>query len=888
MRIFLEGNQDLAKWHLPVAEAKFKAFVERCKESGLKQDRFTFVFSEDGTTVYGQYYFGQESLQVYAPEKEVVIKEKSKDDLSVEVYQKTFYVNTSKGYYWVTVRYVDGVPEVKLTKFTAVKPSADGLSFDWVYPGFGLRAAGMIAGNFSDSADGRYVLSQNGGVMAGKRKEKGTVISTAIIDPASRINIVENIAFEHVFVLMLNHHQTPEVRHITVSHLNGDFIVERKYLSLEMSIEGETNIPTQNLQANPCWVHRKCTGSYFSPNKTIGYHVDIGTDDAFWGNISALGGGLQDKLDNTGGAGEPLFNHSKDLYRMVPFAAAPLSVEGSVVSFIVCTPTMLFDDNPANSKKCWGGYGLTQTWASCVDYMGDFNRWMLAPRLVKCDWDISTGEKTFKDFMAYRNANNEVVELLSWDGDFRGKFILDAKYECSTKFYEKFETVESEYCDWDEEISGNCDPQGDPIGFTGVAAKSFAVMEHWVYYSREILKNSKKIYFTFGTVPPDPYQPNDINGFCFMFDGLWHLDIGVHWSTGVNTGNQCGLMSMPLTGQTPGEKVWFVMCGGGDPQWIIENGSEYTRNLNVTRSLGLHMVPGVYGPYEALSFEAEVPESLAAPRDPEVCVGGIRYISEQVPGEIVECERRIMSRPCICAGNGMAWGQYASLGLDGVYPLYFSGGCPPFRWSTSGATLKDYAGNRLTSKQLEETRSVYAHTDKCRAKVSVTDACMSNIKKEATMPGGYTVSGPAGMQNKTSAYFSTNLPGPVYYSGHLQVISQSGGTFLLYAPEGSGTYLLTFTGKCGVVATKSVSVSNDPCAYGIPIGQGAWPGVNAVVTSGSAVYVIGPFINNFCIGVSNTPGSWGGPINTADIGPHFDHWISPGCADRYSYTQICP
>ena len=83
-RIFLQGNEDVARWHLPVVLSKFKAFVSRCKDVGLKQDRFTMTFEEDGTVVFGQYFYGEESIQIYSPMRNIVIKEKSINDLSLK------------------------------------------------------------------------------------------------------------------------------------------------------------------------------------------------------------------------------------------------------------------------------------------------------------------------------------------------------------------------------------------------------------------------------------------------------------------------------------------------------------------------------------------------------------------------------------------------------------------------------------------------------------------------------------------------------------------------------------------------------------------------------------------------------------------------------------
>lgn len=806
MRIFLYGNKERAKWHLPVVEAKFRSFVMGCKARGLKQDRFTLRFEEDGTTVFGQYYYGSESIQIYSPGTTKVVKEKSKDDLSVEPTPKTFWVNTTKGYYWVEVRYTDGVPKVILTSFVAKKVSEDGLSDEFVYPGMGLTTPGMIAGCFEDNEEGRYTLSQNGGVMSGVGEEKGTIISTSITNGDSRISVVDNTSFSHQFVIMQNSAQTVEVRYLTIDWSQGVIGVERFYCSANMSFEGET-IPTSNLLPNPCWVHRKCTGSYFSPNKTIGYHVDIGTDDGFWGNIFALGGGLQDKLDNTGGAGESLFNHTPDLYRIVQFMSMPVSVEEDKVVFIACCPTMIYYNNPeGDDRKCWGGYGLTQSWAGCVDYMGDFDVWMLAPRLVKCTWNMSSGVKEFQDFRTYSNIAKEEIAVESWDNSFSAKIIIDESYSCDTKFYEKMETEEVDYCTWDEEISGSCDIYGDPVGYSGTAAKRWAVLEHWSRYTRENIKNTRKIFFLFGDESAREYDPGSMHGFYFMFDGLWHLDIGVHWSTAKTTGNSCGLISSPLAGQNPGELVYFKLCGGVN-EWVAENGHEYVEDLEVVAPLGYHIMPDSSsdGVGEYLGFIARVPESLDAPVPPRVLLGGVEYSAEGIEGEIVSCERKIMSRPCIC--TEVVWGPYATFGVSGVYHLYFTGGCPPFEWHISNGVLKDYYGNKLTKEQLEQARSVYAHTEDCYASVSMTDACMGNLKKTASSSVTGSISGPAEMEAGSQAWFYHNLGVDAVYSGSLTLVSQSGNAFLLKAPDGGrGVFDVSAYGSCGESVSTSVFV----------------------------------------------------------------------------------
>jgi hypothetical protein len=828
VNIFISGNEERAKWHLPVVEAKFRSFVLNCQRRGLKQNSFQLNFEEDGTVAEGQYHYGTGSIQIYSPGKITTIQEESKDDLSVEVEPKTFWINTSKGYYWVEVRYTDGVPRVILTPFTAQTPSDDGLSVEWVYPGMELNAPGMLSGCFEDNSKFRYVVSQGGAVFTGEGEEKGTVISTEIIASSSRLTIDSNVGYSHRFILMTSDAKTTEARHLFVEYVNGEITVERRYLSAVMAYEGE-GILQSSLLPNPCWVHRKCTGSYFSPNKTIGYHVDIGTDDDFWGNISALDGGLQDKLDNTAGFPEPVFNHTRDLYRFAPFLSTPISVSGDTVELVVCCPTMIYYNDPEeNDKKCWGGYGITQTWASCVDYRNDFDAWMLAPRFIKCVWNTKSGEKEFSDFIT--TTSQSFVELVfnSWDDKFSASTVLEQQYSCDTKYHNIMEENEVDYCTWDEEITGNCDPGFDPVGYSAVVAKRWSVNEYWSYYTRENIKNIKNFSFSFGGKVITKYDLANFSGYYFLFDGLWHLDIGVHWSTAANTGNSCGIISTPLAGQSPGELVYFRICGSNQ-DWIAENGIEYVQNLNVITPLGYHIVPdgSSDGVGEHLCFIAEVPEELDAPTPPKVCIGGIRYPAQDIEGETVECERKIMSRPCSC--SEIYWGPYANLGLNGVYHLYFAGGCPPFEWYGNNVTFKDFRGNKLSKETLEQTRSVYAHTGNCYASVSVTDACMGNLKKSASLDITAVVTGPISLKAGTQAAYYHNLGANASYHGTLEVVSVFSNGAVLLMPAGASNganYTVRFSGECGLTA--SITVTAWACVYDV-IEPCAWPGVGARV-----------------------------------------------------------
>ena len=139
MRVFLSGNEDVARWHLPVAQSKVAAFADECRKQGLKQNRFTFLFKETGAMVEAQYAFGQVAMQIHAPFIPLVEESMEEQEEQI-VHPKTFWVNTTQGYFWVEVRYTDGVPQVILSPFTAV------VGDEFVYPGMALTAPGMISG----------------------------------------------------------------------------------------------------------------------------------------------------------------------------------------------------------------------------------------------------------------------------------------------------------------------------------------------------------------------------------------------------------------------------------------------------------------------------------------------------------------------------------------------------------------------------------------------------------------------------------------------------------------------------------------------------------------------------------------------------------------------
>lgn len=788
MRIFLSGNEEVAKWHLPVAQSKVAAFADECRKSGLKQNRFTFLFKESGATVEAQYAFGQVAMQIHAPFIPMV-EEEPEEQARVEVGPKTFWVNTAQGYFWVEVRYVDGAPSVILTSFEAM------VGDEFVYPGMALAAPGMISGCFDDSPETRYVLAQNGGVLTGVDEEKGTIKSTAIIDNASRITVVQNSGESHDFVIIQNvFGQSAEIRRLSILMSEGEFVIDRKYASIDMAYEGESNIYVTNLLPNPTWIHRKCFGSYFSPNKTIGYHVDIGTDDGFLGNLQSVYGA--DLLDNTGGFDESLFNHTADLYRLAGLLAFPVSISGETINFLLVAPTMGFTDDAADSKKCWGGYGLTQSWAGCVDYQQDTNSWLLSPRLVVVSVNLSTGEKTFAD-PALSSIYAETADILSWDGKFGGSVVYEGEYSCDTDFYSDMTTKEADsQCSWTESCTWTCDTN-DP-GSTGECPKGWTPYSHWEYFSRENLRNSKRMYFLFGKDTPLPQAPQNMNGFYFLFDGMWHLDIGVFWTTSRIEGDYCGLCMYPYGSQDPGENVVFSLQGA-DVSQVQTTGHEFVENMEIVTPLGWVSWP-LGG--TTFGFVAKVPEEYEAPHDPVMMIGGIEYQSGDVDGEVVRCQRALMSSPCVCAGNELYLDEYSAFELGATGTVQILDGCEPFEWSAQNAKFNGKSYEMTTQR----TFSVVVDDD-CSASISVKDACGTTVSMSAAYSVAGTVSGPAVLEQGESDTFTHNLEDAVY-TGTLTLIEQSGNSAVLEMPESASygsTYTASWEGKCGTVATMNVS-----------------------------------------------------------------------------------
>lgn len=798
MRIFLSGNEEAARWHLPIAQAKVNEFAARTEKSGFNQNTFTFLFEDTGTRVTAQYSFGQVSMQIHSPS--LVTEEEGVEEEIFETQPKTFYVNTTQGYFWVEVRYVNGVPAVILTPFTATVTAEDGITKEFVYPGFALNAPGMIAGCFNDEPAARYVLAQNGGVMSGEGEDKGTINSTPIIAATSRITVIENSVEVHDYVLMENGGgKAAEIRRVEVSAVDGVFDIQRLYSSVDMMYEAMGSLSPAVLHPNPAWVHRKCNGSYFSPNKTIGYHADIGTDDDFLGNVDPSTG--TDMLDNAAGFEEPAFNHTEDLYRLASLFSFPSRITEGVVEVVLVSPTMAFNDNPLNSKKCWGGYGLTQSEAGCVDYMPDFNSWLLSPRFVRVSINMRTGEKTFLD-MATVGSSSFEFRCTSWDGEFSAVFAFDATNACDTELYDDGKVTEDAalQCAWKETCTDTCYLE-DP-GSIGTCPRGWTPRSHWKYFSREDLRIVKHAYFLFGSESPSPQNPSAMSGFYFLFDGLWHLDIGVHWVSSTVVGNHCGLCMSPLGSQVPGQNVVFAL-NGVDNEWALAHGREFVEDMEIVTPLGYVTWPAGG---TVVGFVAKVPDEFASPHDPVLMIGGIEFPSQDVPGETLRCQRAIMSSPCICDDNTMVLDEYSSFQIGQSAWVQVLGGCPPYEISLDNANI-----DNKTYLLTQAPANLVVVEDECAASILVKDACGTEIELTDEYYVDGVVTGPTKLAAGETAFYGHNLGPSAVYTGDL-VVSEMGddGAILQMPEDAEGNYTVSWSGRCEITASMTVRVKLCP------------------------------------------------------------------------------
>lgn len=69
MRLFLSGNEEVARQHLPVVQSKAEAFAALTEKRGLKQNAFYMNFDDTGARAVVSYCYGQLNVGISAPFK---------------------------------------------------------------------------------------------------------------------------------------------------------------------------------------------------------------------------------------------------------------------------------------------------------------------------------------------------------------------------------------------------------------------------------------------------------------------------------------------------------------------------------------------------------------------------------------------------------------------------------------------------------------------------------------------------------------------------------------------------------------------------------------------------------------------------------------------------
>lgn len=781
MRLFVSGDEEICRLHLPIAQAKVREFAVRCEKAGLKQNTYTFLFEDTGVSVRAQYAFGQLAMQLHAPT--FVSEEETEEEDVLTACPKTFFIETVNGYFWVEVgRNDDGDAVVTLTPFTAkVRSEEDPSIEEFVYPAMGSQTAGMCAGVLDDQ---RYVVTQKAALFDGVCQEKGTIRLPATSE-SGRLTVVDAAnEYQHDYLVVSGNHSARSIHRLTVTKPQDapSVDVQMTYAEVDTLLAATSGALNQMmLQPNPAWIHRKCFGSYFSPQKTIGFHVDIGSDDSFMGNMDAIPPGLNDKL-------VPEFNHCADLYKFVAPLQFPVSVTGNKVTILAVSPTMLFQTDNEAVDKCWGGHGWDIDETGCADYGRDFAQWMLAPRLITIEVDLSSQSMAFSDGLP-----SDPVIVPTWDGDFHGQLICQQEYSCANDYVYEPGAEEKDKCDWSEEITFEC--AGTPYTATRIFER--IVQQHKLEYAREDMENRKLLYFMFGPQSPTRNTYNNA-GYYHLFEGLWHLDVGVLWGDSLISGNRCTLCSNPNTGQEPGELVYFYT--NDTSAWVAANAHEYVENLEIVAPFGWHDMNGV----TVLGFIARVPEEYAAPHEPVMLTGGIEYPDETVEGETVRCEKQIMSQPCICEGNLFYFDNYNNFRLGTLEQIIVHDGCPPYEWHIANGSLQNDEEGTIEygSTVITPSTTMFVNVSECGDTLTVTDACGQLLEVSADIVVA-SIDGPDVLAPGETGVFSLDIgSSAVEYTGDLEFVSQAGNSFELRMPADAcgGEYLVTLSG-CGITGT---------------------------------------------------------------------------------------
>ena len=824
MRIAFTGNTLRCEEALPVAKARAAALKERCEKAGLSQDVDSYFDSSALAVVRIVYVFGE--LQVFISaefESREEAEEKEEKREVPEHLPGTFYMITTGGFFWIKPKVVEGkLVDVELEAFEGIKINEETGEYGLRYPGIGLFSWGMLAGCIDDDPRKRYVITQRRGVLVGEKENKGTIKMPPMLPEGTKITTGQTNAYGANPTYCLISNSKGQRASVSVLSVKDNpawdksdpfYAIELKvsHAEIDMLLEGEGgNLTIKGLKKYPCFVHRKCSGSYFSPNKTIGFHVDIGTSDDFFGNPEKVGnalaipGAFVDHLNNglegsSGFAG--YFNHTYDLFRFAELLAGPLTFSHDSVSLYLCMPSMIWDHG---EDRCWGGYGATQSLWSVIDLMKDFGRSVLSPRIVKVDYSIKTG-KILSEIEVTGTLN-----LFSWDRKHKALASISSSGSCSNSFTEDGDTYIMKECEWSEEFDGGaCSffPENNNT-FEGERGLRFEALHVGHEGFREKLSVSRQCSFSIGSAA-GILQPDKM--FYLRHRGRWHVSFGGFAYRANIITERCGICSMPPFAAAPESKVLFYMPYADEH--IIENAvATVEGGLVMLTNLELmeYQFPLNPKPSTVFGFLAYLPEELKAPTPPQVLTAKVSYTAKNIKNITIVCENSIMSQPCICPEYYVGFPNffYAGPGFTSFVDaqrLYgrfgISGGCAPYN-------VRAQVGDMINEEGVNVGKSVsgidggffevFFERGTCEPFVEITDVCGGvSVLKDVNEGGQVGIEGPEFMLQGTEAEFYHGMGESVKYTGALPVVEELDQSYILRMPDTQeDPVTIKFEGDC--------------------------------------------------------------------------------------------
>ena len=138
----------------------------------------------------------------------------------------------------------------------------------------------------------------------------------------------------------------------------------------------------------------------------------------------------------------------------------------------------------------------------------------------------------------------------------------------------------------------------------------------------------------------------------------------------------------------------------------------------------------------------------------------------------MQCERALMSTPCECDGNILAWrndGLFTSSLSMGGGMLAVIGGCPPYNWKVRGGKL--FVGTKYYGSQERNTTinefTIAVDSEACDIEVIVTDACDRKVEIGASTTTACVITGPTVLTSGSTGTYYHNIIGEASYSGGL-------------------------------------------------------------------------------------------------------------------------